>query len=241
MKNYKWKFVALIILVVVPRYAHANPALQVVNGVLAKLSPGQWIAKYHFTNFRIDKTTQTYTLRVKSRSGNHVHVLFVEPARDAGREILNKDGEIWSFLPDSRKVIRLTDRDSIGNGDFNNADVLRLNWLDQYNMALVKETKNQYIVEMTAKEGISVPYYLIRLWVLKEGNQPVQQYFYDNSGHHLKTLKYRNIKNFGNISRPASLVMENVITGQKTSLEVIEFQSVDNLPENLFRPDALGK
>ena len=94
------------------------------------------------------------------------------------------------------KVVRLADRDTIGNGDFNNADVLRLNWLDLYDVKLVKESNTQYVIDMTAKKDSGAAYYLIRLWVLKAGGQPVQQYFYDNAGHHLKTLKYREIQKY---------------------------------------------
>jgi outer membrane lipoprotein-sorting protein len=216
-------------------------ALGIVADVLAKLSPGQWIARYGFTNYRVDKSQQSYSLEIAARDSKTVHVSFFDPPRDKGRQILNINGEIWSFLPDSRKVVRLADRDSIGNGDFNNADVLRLNWLDLYDVKLVKESAGQYVIDMTAKKDSGAAYFLIRLWVLKAGGQPVQQYFYDNAGHHMKTLKYRDVKVFHEISRPATLIMENVITGQRTVLEVKDFQRSPGLPESRFKPDNLGK
>lgn len=216
-------------------------AIDIVSNVLSKLSPGQWLASYAFTNYRVDKTEQSYSLKIAARDSKTIHVSFYEPPRDKGRQILNINGEIWSYLPDSRKVVRLADRDSIGNGDFNNADVLRLNWLDLYDVKLVKETNAQYVIDMTAKKNSGAAYYLIRLWVLKAGGQPVQQFFYDNAGHHMKTLKYRDIKTFHDIARPSLLIMENIITGQRTVLEVKDFQQSSGLSENRFKPDNLGK
>ena len=216
-------------------------AEEIVKSVLGKLSPGQWIARYAFTNYRVDKTEQSYSLEIQARDSKTIHVSFFDPPRDKGRQILNIDGQIWSFLPDSRKVVRLADRDSIGNGDFNNADVLRLNWLDLYDVKVVKESATQYVIDMTAKKESGAAYYLIRLWVLKAGNQPVQQYFYDNAGHHLKALKYRDVKVFHEIARPSLLIMENMITSQRTVLEVKDFQKSSGLPESRFKSDNLGK
>jgi len=216
-------------------------AQKVISEVLAKLAPSQWKGSYRFTNYRTDGTKKTYTLDILALNSSTVHITFTSPATDAGRQILNKDGEIWSYLPDSRKVVRLADRDSIGNGDFNNADVMKLNWLEEYNVKLVKESDTQMVIDMTAKEGGSASYYMVRLWVMKAGNQPIQQYFYDTSGHHLKTLKYRNVLKFGGIERPSQMVMENVVTGQRTLLEVLSFASQKSLPESRFRQENLGK
>lgn len=216
-------------------------AHDIVSAVLSKLSPGQWRARYAFTNYRVDHTQQSYSLMIQAKNSKTVHVSFFDPPRDKGRQILNVNNEIWSYLPDSRKVVRLADRDSIGNGDFNNADVLRLNWLELYDVKLVKESRSQYVIDMTAKKNSGATYFLIRLWVLKNSLQPIQQYFYDNGGHHLKTLKYRDVKTFHGIERPALMVMENVISGQRTVLQVLDFESVSNLPENRFLPDNLGK
>jgi outer membrane lipoprotein-sorting protein len=218
-----------------------SAALSVVEDVLKRLSPGQWTGRYAFTNYRVDGTEQSYSLMVQAKDSSTVHVSFYSPPRDKGRQILNSNGEIWSFLPDSRKVVRLADRDSIGNGDFNNADVLRLNWLDMYDVKIVKESAKQYVVDMTAKKDSGAAYYLIRLWVLKAGNQPVQQFFYDNAGHHLKTLKYREVKNFNGIERPGLMIMENVISGQRTVLKIEDFQKSSGIPDSRFRPDNLGK
>ena len=216
-------------------------AESVVGEVLKKLSPGEWQASYRFTNYRTDGTEKSYLLDILAKNSRTIHIIFKSPATESGRQILNKDGEIWSYLPDSRKVVRLADRDSIANGDFNNADVMKLNWLEEYNVHVIKESEKQIVIDMTAKPEKATTYFIIRLWVNKKDNQPIQQYFYDNSGHHLKTLKYRDVKNFHGIIRPAQLVMENVVTGQRTHLEIMDFNKKENLPDSRFLQESLGK
>ncbi|MDH5721636.1 MAG: outer membrane lipoprotein-sorting protein [Spirochaetia bacterium] len=222
-------------------YAAEDRATSVIETVLEKLAPGKWRGKYDFVNYRTDGSKHEYTLEIQAINNKTVHVTFLSPLREKGRQILNKDGEIWSYLPDSRKVVRLAGRDSIGNGDFNNADVLKLNWLDDYTAKLVKESDKQFVVDLTAKKNSSADYHLIRIWILKKTMQPVQQYFYDNIGHHLKTLKYRDVKNFHGIERPSLMVMENVITKQKTLLKILDFNKANRMPESRFQPSNLGK
>lgn len=224
-----------------PTSIMAADAVSVVKSVLQKISPGQWQADYNFTNYRTDGTQHSYRLNIKARDSRTIFVLFLEPAREAGRQLLNRDGEIWSYLPDSRKIVRLADRDSIGNGDFNNSDVLKMNWLDDYNVEIAKESTKQYVIDMKAKAGGKATYHMMRLWVSKSGLQPIQQYFYDESGHHLKSLKYRDERNFHGIVRPSQLIMENVITGQRTLLKVKDFSKASGLPESRFRQENLGK
>lgn len=223
---------------------HVNTAPKVealLSAVLDKLAPGQWEANFAFTNYRTDKTIYTYALSVQAYDRSTALLLFTAPDNERGRQILNKKGEIWSYLPDSRKIVRLADRESIGNGDFNNADVLKFSWLEDYNASMLKESAAQYVVDMAAKPGRSPTYQRARLWILKDGLQPVQQFFFDEAGHHLKTLKYRKVKTFGAITRPSELVMENMITGQRTLLTVERFAAAKNLPLRRFSQEQLGK
>jgi len=216
-------------------------AVAIVTRILDNLAPGQWKGEYRFTNYRVDGTRKSYSLEVLAMDRSTVHVTFIAPPSDAGRQILNRNNEIWSFLPDSRKIVRLADRDSIGNGDFNNADVMKLDWLSDYTLHIIKESKKQLVIDMKARPDNGASYYLIRLWVDKSTNQPIQQYFYDQYGHHLKTLKYRKVRQFRNLTRPAHLIMENVITGQRTFLEIKDFMKKTGLPESRFRQENLGK
>lgn len=220
---------------------HAITAERIVTSVLDKIAPFPWEGQYKFTNYRTDGTHQEYVLKILGKDRTTVLVTFLSPPRDKGRQVLNRDGQIWSFLPDSRKVVRLADRDSIANGDFNNADVLKLDWLRSYSPKIVKESAKQYVVDLKAIPGKEAAYFLIRLWVFKDSLQPIQQFFYDSSGHHLKTLKYRKIKNFHGIVRPSLMIMENMITGQRTVLQILDFRRAASAPSYLFRPANLGK
>lgn len=154
--------------------------------------------------------------------------------------MLRLGGDIWSYAPNVARVVRIADRDSFAGGDFSNADVLRIDWLKQYAVKIVKDLPKQWIIELDAKTK-EASYARMRLWVDKKSRQPVQQLFYDSKGTLLKRCLYGEAKSFGTITRPARLVMENVITKQKSELVVIEVEKVASFPDSRFVVDNLGK
>ncbi|MGE4233969.1 MAG: outer membrane lipoprotein-sorting protein [Bacteriovoracia bacterium] len=218
----------------------AEPIRLVVQEVQDKLAPKNFTAQYHFKNYRLDGTISEYVVQIEARNVNLQHISFTSPEREKGRELLRNGEQLWSFVPSVGRIVKIEDRESFAGGDFSNADVLRVDWLNQYNPTLAKETKKQWIVDLTAK-GKQASYAKMRLWIKKENKQPVQQEFFDSNGTTLKRLRYGKITSFGFLSRPAFLEMENVITGQKSELTVRSLNLNQKISESRFVMDNLGK
>jgi outer membrane lipoprotein-sorting protein len=217
-----------------------DKSTSVVRSIEKNLAPKNFKAIYAFTNYRTDGTIMNYEVRFTVKDVNNSHGYFVKPEREKGREILRQKDVIWTFIPSVGKAVRVADRESFAGGDFSNADVLRVDWLNQYKPKMTKETTNQWIIDLTAI-GPDATYAKMRLWVDKKDSQPVQQYFYDSSGTLLKRLLYGSVKKFDSIARPTRLVMENVITKQKSEMKVIEMTLDQKVPDSRFRVDNLGK
>jgi outer membrane lipoprotein-sorting protein len=223
----------------VPVFAAAD-IRGVVGTIEGRLSPKDFTARYDFKNFRTDGTTSEYQTRIQSRSVVLQHISFEGPEREKGREVLRDGDSLWTFVPSVGRVIKIEDRESFAGGDFSNADILRVDWLAQYAPSLSKETDKQCIIYLTAK-GPKAAYAKMRLWVKKENGQPVQQEFYDSNSTLLKRLRYGSVKEFKGVIRPSFLIMENVITGQKSELRIVSIETGQKLPESRFVMDNLGK
>jgi outer membrane lipoprotein-sorting protein len=166
--------------------------------------------------------------------------VFRKPEREKGREVLRVDDALWTYLPSVGKSLRIADRDSFAGGDFSNADILRVDWTAKYSTSLAKETPNQWIFDLVAKTP-EAAYARMRLWVDKKTRQPIQQYYYDSSGTLLKRCQYGSVQDFGGVTRPAFLHMENVVTTQKTELRVLRLTTGQRFPDSRFAVDNLGK
>ena len=215
-------------------------ANQVIGKIEKSLAPGNFEGQYFFKNTRTDGTTTEYLIKIRARSVKLQHIAFLEPPREKGRELLRQGDEMWTFVPSVGRVIKIEDRDSFAGGDFSNADVLRVDWLAQYESSLSKETDKQWIFDLKAKAS-GAAYAKMRLWVKKQNGQPVQQEFFDSNGTLLKRLRYASVTTFGNVTRPAFLLMENVITSQKSELTIRALHLDQSIPDSRFVMDNLGK
>lgn len=228
--------------------AAVAPAKTDAESIIAKieknLGPTNVKARYAFTNYRTDGTVMNYEVQFEMRDATHSRGLFVKPERDKGREVLRIDDNIWTYAPSVGRIIRIADRDSFAGGDFSNADVLRADWSAKYNSEILKELPKQWILELKAKSP-EAPYAKMRLWVDKSNGQPVQQQYYDSKGTLLKKCLYGSVQTFssklGTIERPAHLLMENVISKQKSELKVQELEAVGTIADSRFVIDNLGK
>jgi outer membrane lipoprotein-sorting protein len=215
-------------------------AISIVAQVEKVLAPENFKAHYSFTNYRLDGTLMTYEVEFSVKDVDHSYGYFIKPEREKGREILRQKDVLWTYIPTVGRAVRIADRESFAGGDFSNADVLRVDWLNQYEALMAKETANQWIIDLTAKRS-EAAYAKMRLWVDKKTTQPVQQQFYDSKGTLLKILLYGSVKTFGSLTRPARLVMENVITTQKSEMKVLDIHFNQKLPDSRFIVDGLGK
>lgn len=220
--------------------AHAEDATAIVSKVEKSLAPPNFKSTYAFTNYRTDGTVMNYEVRFETRDVDHSHGTFMKPEREKGREVLRLADDLWTFVPSVGRVIRIADRDSFAGGDFSNADVLRVDWLKKYDAKILKELPSQWIIELSAKTP-DAPYARMRLWVDKKSGQPVQQHYYDSKGTMLKRLLYGDVKTFGSVERPSRLVMENVITKQKSELKIEDLTTVPSIPDSRFVVNNLGK
>ena len=65
--------------------------------------------------------------------------------------MLRNGDNMWLYMPNLKRAVRVASRDSFMGGDFNNADVLRVNYTADYTATLAEESKDAYVLELKAK------------------------------------------------------------------------------------------
>lgn len=234
------RVILILLLSLLAAAARAQTPAEIVKEIESRLIPGNFSVVYDFTNYRLDGTVSRYEVHFDIRDVDHARGVFTKPEREKGREVLRVDDALWTYLPDVGKTLRIADRDSFAGGDFSNADILRIDWSAKYTAGLAKETPNQWIIDLTARTP-EAAYARMRLWVDKASHQPIQQNFYDSRGTLLKRCRYGVIRTFGPVTRPAYLLMENVITTQKSELKLLSLVTGRHFTDRRFTVDNLGK
>jgi hypothetical protein len=154
-------------------------------------------------NVEPDGRKKEYTLFTVKKGVDKVASVFLAPASEKGRSTLRLGDNMWFYIPNVGKPIRITSLQSVVGGVFNNADILNLDYADEYNVERLEEKTNEYLLYLKAKTK-SVAYDRLRLWADKENKLPTKIECLTETDMLIKTLYFKQIKDFGEgIVRPS--------------------------------------
>ncbi|MDY6843826.1 MAG: outer membrane lipoprotein-sorting protein, partial [Thermodesulfobacteriota bacterium] len=110
---------------------------------------------------------------------------------------------MWLYIPNVGRPIRITSMQSLTGGIFNNADIMRLDYNAEYNCEKVEKEEGRYLLHLKAKTR-AVAYDRVKMWADHKKLLPTRIECYASSGMLLKTLYFKELKDFGgSIVRPA--------------------------------------
>ena len=194
---------AILCLLAVPTLA--LDGTQVLQKVDRNLEPESYEMLRKLINVEPDGSRKEYVLYSVKKGRDKLVALFLAPASDKGRATLRLGDNMWLYIPDVCKPVRITSLQSVVGGVFNNADILRLDYTVEYNVESMEDQKEAYLLALKAKTG-DVAYDRLKMWVDKKALLPLTIECYAASGMLIKTLHFKDIKDFGGgIKRPATL------------------------------------
>jgi outer membrane lipoprotein-sorting protein len=201
MKKLLWVALCLIALPA----AAAIDGTEILKKVDRNLEPETYESYRQLTDIQPDGSKKVSVLYTMKKGRDKVVALFLAPASDKGRVTLRLGDNMWLYIPDVGRPIRITSLQSVTGSIFNNADILRIDYTAEYDVETAEEQKDAHLLSLKAKTG-EVAYDRLKMWVDKQALLPVTIECYAASGLLLKTLHFSNVKDFGGgIKRPATL------------------------------------
>ena len=196
-------FSFLMLLVALP--AAAIDGAQILQKVDRNLEPESYESYRKVIDIQPDGAQKESVLYTMKKGRDKVVALFLAPASDKGRVTLRLGDNMWLYIPDVGRAIRITSLQSVTGSVFNNADILRIDYTSEYNVEAAEEQSDAYLLSLKAKSG-EVAYDRLKMRVDKKALLPVAIEAYAASGLLIKTLRFKDIKDFGGgIKRPATL------------------------------------
>jgi outer membrane lipoprotein-sorting protein len=179
------------------------------NAILEKvdknLTPESYEMYRKLINIEPDGRRKEFVLYTAKQGRDSMVGLFLEPSTDAGRTTLRLGDNMWLYIPDVGRPIRITSLQSVVGGIFNNADLMRLDFSTEYEVTAVEEQGKTYRMSLKARTD-AVAYDRLIMIVDRTAMLPLTIEAYAASGLLIKTLRYRDVKDFGDgIRRPAVL------------------------------------
>lgn len=203
-----------------------------------------FITAVKVTSFKPNRQPQIATYKVMIKGRDKTVIKTLTPPIDEGRILLMLGADLWVYLPDVSKPLRISFQERL-MGDVANGDLARVNFSGDYTPELNKteeiEGKDYYILDLTAKSDY-VTYAKAILWVEKETFRPFKAEFYAVSGRLLKTCSYEGYRELAGRLRPTQLVMNDpIVNGRYSVIEYDTMEIAGELPEKYFTKDYMKK
>ena len=199
-----------------------------------RLNPPSYEAYKQIVNVEPNGRTREYLLYQVTDGRDKVAALFLSPASDKGRSTLRLGDNMWLYVPNAGRPVRVTSLQSIVGGVFNNADILKLDYSAEYNVVSIEESGEEYVLDLKAKTA-AVAYDRLRMWVTRKSTLPVRIECLTASSMLIKTLHFKDIKDFGGgIVRPATVETDSPLYKGYTSSMVFVQLKARTFPAEVF-------
>ncbi len=183
--------------------AYALDGAEILKKVDANLMPESFESYRKLINVEPNGAKREFLLFTLKKGKDMMISLFLAPASDKGRGTLRLGDNMWLYIPNVGRPIRITSLQSVVGGVFNNADIMRLDYHVEYDVKATQDGGKEYVLELKAKSE-AVAYDRLRMWVDKKALVPTKVECYAATGLLIKTLHFKEMKTFeGGITRPA--------------------------------------
>ena len=205
------------------------------------LQPGSNESYKKLINIEPDGSKKEFLIYAAKSGTNKMVSAFLKPESDKGRTTLRLDDNMWLYLPNVGKPIRITSMQSVTGGVFNNSDIMRLDFSTEYSVTKQEDKGDSYMLYLKAKND-TVAYDKLVMSVDKKTVTPVTIECYSSTEMLIKTIFYKKIQDFGNgIVRPA--VIETVSPFYKGYKSIMVFGKITpkEFPAEAFTIENIDK
>ncbi len=195
--------IAVLMGVLLTAPAFAIDGTQLLAKIDKNMSPESYESYRKIINIEPGGSKKEYTYYTVKKGKDKIVGLFLTPASDKGRSTLRLGDNMWLYIPNVGKPVRITSLQSVVGGVFNNADILALDYAEEYNVEKVEEQGKEYLMHLKAKTK-TVAYDKLKMWVDKDKSLPIKIECLTEANMLIKTLYLKDIKELGSgIIRPA--------------------------------------
>jgi len=203
MEGFMVKIVTIIFSLLLSFPVLALDGNQLLKQIDKNLSPESYESYRKIINIEPNGKKKEYTYFTVKKGADKIAGLFLAPASEKGRTTLRLGDNMWLYIPNVGKPIRITSLQSVIGGVFNNSDILNLDYTEEYTVEQVEEKGGEYFLQLKAKTK-SVAYDRVKMWVEKTKKLPTRIECLTEASLLIKTLYFKEVKDFGGgLVRPA--------------------------------------
>ncbi|MFA7290052.1 MAG: outer membrane lipoprotein-sorting protein [Melioribacteraceae bacterium] len=239
MKTKIFSPLCLVFLFTISLFAQdANKLLKEVDD---NLMPSSYESYRKLINEEPDGSKKEFTFYTVKKGNDKIAMLYLTPASEKGRSTLRLGDNMWLYIPNVNRPIRITSLQSVIGGVFNNADIMQLEYSVEYDALYGDGTDKEYILNLKAKNK-TVTYDKLKMWVSKTDKILRKVEAYSASGMLIKTLEFKDDKNFGGgLTRPATIETYSPLYKGYRSLMIYQSIKKRQFADEIFTQSYMGR
>ena len=221
--------------------AHSLDGTEILKRVDANLQPESFESYRKLINIEPNGAKREFLLFTLKKGDDKIISLFLSPASEKGRATLRLGDNMWLYIPNVGKPIRITSLQSVVGGVFNNADIMRLDYNVEYDVQNLEDKKEEYLLDLKAKTA-AVAYDKLKMWVDRKTIVPTKIECYAATGLLIKTLYFKERKPFDEgILRPSVIETDSPL--YKGYQSILAYANVKKriVPDEVFTLEFLAK
>lgn len=207
--------------------AAGQTATEVVTQMDEKLRGESSKAEITMTIVRPD-WERSVSMKTWSKGSDYSLIYVMSPARDKGIAYLKRHNEIWNWVPNIGRTVKLPPSmmmQSWMGSDFTNDDLVReSSVIKDYEHSFGADTsiggRESYQIILDPKPDAPVVWGKLKVWVTKDEFIQLRTEFYDEDGYLINVMEASDIRNFDGRLLPAKMTMTPIEEpGNQTILE----------------------
>ena len=221
--------------------AYSDDGNEMLRKVDRNLNPESFEMYRKLINIEPDGSKKEFVMYSVKKGKEKIASVFLSPASEKGRSTLRIGENMWLYIPNVGKPIRITSLQSVTGGVFNNSDIMRIDYSAEYDCDKVEKADKGHILYLKAKTK-TVAYDRVKMWVDGKRPLPVKIECFASSGMLIKTLYFKNIKDFGGgIVRPAVIETDSPLYKDYRSIIIFAKVKKKDLPDEVFTLNYMPK
>jgi outer membrane lipoprotein-sorting protein len=240
--NLKLTRLLIVTCLLLPAWSvFAIDGTEILHKVDRNLQPESYEMYRKLINIEPNGDRKEFVLYTIKKGQDKMVALFLDPPSEKGRSTLRLGDNMWLYIPNVGKPLRITSLQSVIGGVFNNSDILRLDYSTEYDVVSADSEGDAYILALKAKSK-AVAYDKLKMWVDKKQVVPTRIEAYASSGLLIKTLHYSKMTDFGNgIVRPAVLETDSPLYQGYKSVMLFSNIKPRQFPDEVFSLNYLPR
>lgn len=231
--------ILMCLFLAVPTYS--DDGNEMLKKVDRNLNPDSFEMYRKLINIEPDGSKKEFIMFTVKKGRDQIASIFLSPASEKGRATLRLGENMWLYIPNVGKPIRITSLQSVTGGIFNNADIMRLDYSAEYNCEKMEQEEGLLVLHLKAKTR-SVAYDSLKMWVDDKKLLPNKIECFASSGMLIKTLYLKKITDFGDdLARPAVVETDSPLHKGYKSIMIFARMKKRDLPDEAFTLNFLPR